>query len=79
VMWRKLDGTEVAPGFAADGNGDGQVDEFDLQDWQANFGATFGGGAGGAENDRAGSVPEPSSALLIVCSAVLSALLRRRA
>jgi hypothetical protein len=38
VVWRKTDGTPVAPGSGADGDGDGMVDQDDYDLWRANFG-----------------------------------------
>jgi hypothetical protein len=65
VVWRAMNGQQVARGFGADGNGDGTVDVSDYDLWRSNFGSIAGSGA---ENALIGSVPEPSTVLLLFAS-----------
>jgi hypothetical protein len=77
-------------GTPGDFNGDGKVDAADYvvwrktggtsqqyQDWRSHFGAGMGAGSGDAGVNNAGSVPEPSSALLVALMAC-SFVSRRR-
>ena len=75
VVWRKMDGQQVTRGVGADGNGDGSVDKYDFAVWQANFGNTLGGGASGTDG---GSVPEPNSILLVICTIASFLVVRNR-
>jgi hypothetical protein len=59
VVWRKMFGREVPRGTRADGDGDGVIDMPDLDVWRSEFGRIAPGGA-------AGTVPEPSVALLLL-------------
>jgi hypothetical protein len=65
AFWSKTAGTSVPAWSGADANGDMMVDIDDLEIWQQNFGKTIpdlGAGSGGDDS----SVPESSSALLLV-------------
>jgi len=64
VIWKKMDGQQVARGIGADGNGDGTVDVTDYGLWRSNFGMTSPSAASGFSDNR-GAVPEPSAALLL--------------
>jgi hypothetical protein len=64
VLWRAMNGQQVARGFGADGNGDGMIDNSDYDLWRSNFDIA-GSGAG---NGLSASVPEPSAALLLIAS-----------
>jgi hypothetical protein len=43
VMWRKTDGQAVMPGFGADANFNGSIDQQDNDIWRQSFGASAGG------------------------------------
>jgi hypothetical protein len=58
-----------------DANGDGNVDQTDYDLWQAAFGSTVPGSGGGALSG--GSVPEPTSILLMLFGASAELLSRR--
>jgi hypothetical protein len=58
VVWRKMLGRNVARGTSADGDGNGVIDEPDLNVWRVEFGESAGGGAA--------TVPEPSAGLLLL-------------
>jgi len=62
AKWRSDFGKFVAPGNGADGNGDGVVDAADYVVWRR----AAAGGGGGSE-----PVPEPASALMVACGAML--------
>jgi len=78
-VWRDSLGL-TGVSLAADGNGDGVVDQFDYAHWKSYFGASAGGGAGGAATMRGVAAPEPASAGLVasVLLAGLPVFLRRR-
>ncbi len=73
-VWRDTLGLAVAHGSGADANGDGIIDDTDYALWKADFGATFGigaGGGGGASATSSGrSVPEPTTSMLAVFSSL---------
>jgi hypothetical protein len=73
AAWRTSFGLTGAD-LAADGNGDESVDAADYVLWRANVGP---GAGGAAEPLIAGTVPEPSSGLLLIV-AVFSGLAVRR-
>jgi GH35 family endo-1,4-beta-xylanase len=74
VVLRKTMGTAVAtPGMGADGNHNGVIDIGDVAMWQAHFGAVMPGSGGSVA-----AVPEPASALLLLCGTALSGFGRRR-
>jgi hypothetical protein len=54
--------------LTADGNGNGMIDAGDYDVWRANFGQTAGSGVAlPSASLRSAGVPEPSSALLLLC------------
>jgi len=63
VVWRKNNGTTSgATAAQGDGDGDGDVDDADRLYWRARFGNTSGSGSGLG----GGSVPEPTSIMLLL-------------
>lgn len=72
-IWRQNLG---GPGPAGDANGDGLVNGLDFYEWQ-RAAAMPGAGSGGLPG-HGGSVPEPASAALVACGAMLALLARRR-
>jgi hypothetical protein len=74
VVWRSSFGLTGAD-LAADGNGDESVDAADYVLWRANSSAAAGGAAGAL---IAGTVPEPSSGLLLTAAAFSGLVLRLR-
>ena len=72
TVWRNSIG-QSGTGLAADGDGNGKIDDGDFVVWRLYFGETIGGsGAGGI-----GSVPEPASFVLLL-NVLAVVLLRRR-
>jgi hypothetical protein len=71
ALWRKTLGSVVEQFEKADGNGSGIVDPNDFAIWRQYFGYGPGSGLGDA-----GSVPEPTTGLLLLC-AVSIRMLRR--
>jgi hypothetical protein len=70
VLWRNWRGRGGA-GLAADGDGNGTVDQADYDLWLANFGRTSVGSSMGASS---ASVPEPSVVVLLavaICLVIL--------
>jgi hypothetical protein len=75
-VWRdSLGMTGVS--LSADGNGDGVVDQKDYSHWKSYFGASAGGGAGGAATTRGVAAPEPGSAGLVAVLIAIVALAAR--
>ncbi|MEX2308152.1 MAG: hypothetical protein WD738_11195 [Pirellulales bacterium] len=65
VDWRKtLNQPAVPAGSGADGDADGTIDPGDYDFWAERFGNVVAGAGRGAVNS---AVPEPSSALLLLC------------
>jgi hypothetical protein len=60
VVWRNTEG-QTGAGLAADGNDNNQIDVGDYELWRGNFGRTAGN-----RSVSGSSVPEPSTALLLV-------------
>jgi autotransporter-associated beta strand protein len=74
VVWRNSQG-QIGGGLAADGNGNGQIDSGDLDVWRAHFGQTAGSGAGASAN---ATVPEPTTAMLMLIMGLLAICSHRR-
>ena len=55
-------GQSIASGTAADGNGNGIVDQADYELWKANFGTTVTSGSLAATSE----VPEPGALVLLL-------------
>ncbi|MGD9633252.1 MAG: spherulation-specific family 4 protein [Pirellulales bacterium] len=72
-VWRDSVGL-TGVSLAADGNGDGVVDDKDYTHWRNYFGASAGGGAGGAATMRGVAAPEPASVGLVVLALTVSSL-----
>jgi Spherulation-specific family 4/Dockerin type I domain len=70
TVWRDSVGL-TGSGLAADGNGDGIVDSKDYAHWKNYFGASAGGGAGGAATVRGVAAPEPASAIYFFALLIL--------
>ena len=66
TIWRDTLGQTVAAGSAADGDSSGTIDEGDYTIWKNRFSLTSGAGA-----ISGGTVPEPSSAVLLAIALVL--------
>ena len=62
LVWRNSVGSTVL--LAADGNNDGVVNASDYTYWRQRYGQSAGSGAGSGELSQ-GTVPEPTSALLM--------------
>jgi T5SS/PEP-CTERM-associated repeat protein len=69
IVWRGALG-DSGTDLAADGNGDGVVDSADYNYWRANFGSVVGG-ASSLPIGVATSVPEPSTAAMLILGAVV--------
>jgi T5SS/PEP-CTERM-associated repeat protein len=69
IVWRSAVG-QSGSGLAADGNGDGVVDSADYNYWRANFGIVVGG-ASSSPIGVATSVPEPSTAVILILGSVV--------
>ena len=65
---------QMGTGLAADGNGNGEIDDGDYGVWRANFGSVA---AGVASSTNLARVPEPGTLFMLLVSSVL--LLKRRA
>ena len=77
AVWRNtLD--QTGWGLAADGNSNGAIDPGDYDAWRAQFGISAGGGTAEMIGSSATSVPEPSSAALLVVGVALVGCNRRR-
>jgi hypothetical protein len=76
IVWRGALG-QSGSGLAADGNGDGVVDSADYNHWRANFGQVVGGAAS-SPIGVATSVPEPSTAAMLILGAVVVVQRMRR-
>jgi hypothetical protein len=63
-----LDGMVDGNDYALWRKNDGTQSDFDL--WRANYGRSAGSGSSSGSNLGAAGVPEPTTALLIVCSLV---------
>ena len=70
--WGDHLGATGLPGIAADGDNNGTVEQADWSYWNARFGNIVVAQSG------AGTVPEPSSLLLLVISSIALASLHRR-
>jgi hypothetical protein len=79
TIWRDTLGSHVDLRANGDNSGAsiGVVDEADFLYWRARFGDTFGSGAEAGEAASA-AVPEPTSAFLALCSALVAFASRRR-
>jgi serralysin len=75
TVWRDELG-DTGGGMAADANGDNIVNASDYAVWVSNFGHTAGGGGSGSLGTK--SVPEPSTAALMLLPCVLFAMRCRR-
>jgi hypothetical protein len=76
VLWRKtLNGTATPAGSGADGNHDGTVNPADYTLWQSHFGNPMGAGSGGGLST--GSIPEPTSCILLTIGLLLISASRR--
>jgi hypothetical protein len=73
VVWRKMLGRNVSRGTSADGDGNGVIQQADLDVWKAEFGTTAGGG-GSFE----AAIPEPSTASMLLILGASGHLRRRR-
>jgi hypothetical protein len=69
AIWRDTLGSTT--NLAADGNGNTAIDAGDYNVWRQNFGDTGGSGASTA-------VPEPSCLMLVLASAIIGAVAKRR-
>ena len=75
TVWRNSYGSTT--NAAADGNGDGKVDDADYVIWRKTLGQSGGPGAG-VGSLWEGSVPEPTSAVLVLVGSLILAARRRR-
>jgi hypothetical protein len=76
TLWRDTLGQSVAtPGTLADGDKSGTIDNGDYTFWVSKFGNAVPGAGAGAS--AAGSVPEPSSLLLLLGSFLMLCYRRR--
>ena len=71
IVWRKTFGQAVTPFDGADGDGDGDVDNGDYAVWTAHFDQTAGSGSLLNASDQSSTIPEPTSIVLLILSAVL--------
>ena len=80
TVWRNAKSQIVSAFSGADGNGDTLVDDADFNLWKANYGVAAPGaltpGSGGIAG-RAGSVPEPANATLLLVALITLSLGRR--
>jgi T5SS/PEP-CTERM-associated repeat protein len=76
IVWRKAVG-QSGSGLAADGNGDGVVDSADYNYWRANFGSVVGSSSS-SPIGVATSIPEPSTAAMLIFGAVVAMPRMRR-
>jgi hypothetical protein len=72
VAWRDTLGQFVTNFGAADGSGNGRIDQADYDVWMANFGATDESGASLA----AAAAPEPALSLCVIAAAAVVAVRR---
>lgn len=78
ILWRKslsLTGSALA----ADGNNNGVIDPADFTIWRNNYGAHASAGSGSGANLSGGSVPEPTSLIMLLIATMSVTLHRRRA
>jgi hypothetical protein len=75
-LWRDSLG-QFGGGLAADGNGNGQIDEADYGVWKSNYGTSLGG-SGGIAAPAVTGVPEPSGGALLLMAIGGCHLLPRR-
>jgi autotransporter-associated beta strand protein len=75
IIWRKSAGA-IGVGLVADGNRDLHVNQVDYDVWRAHFGQTASSGSGDTANS---AVPEPATLVLLLVSATVWCLRRRRA
>ena len=73
IMWRRTLG-QTGAGLVADGNGNGSIDPVDYDVWRTHFGQTTGGSA-----FTSGTVPEPSTLVMLILAAAGWRIQRRRA
>jgi hypothetical protein len=71
VLWRKTV-TQSGPALAADGNNNGHIDSADFDIWRTNYGAQAA--ASGTTLPGPGTIPEPTSLLLILIASASFAL-----
>jgi hypothetical protein len=75
VLWRNTSGQSgISPGTGADGNSSGAIDSGDYDYWRARFGNPAGSGSLAATGS---SIPEPTSALLLIAGTIAHCLRRR--
>jgi hypothetical protein len=74
TVWRDTLGHSVTPGTGADGDNDGVIGPGDYTVWKNNFGQAVGSGSG----SRSGTVPEPSSLVLLIMASIGVAMARGR-
>lgn len=79
VLWRKtLDSSVATVGSGADGDGDGVIGADDYTFWRQRFGnasqliVNTGAGTGSAQGPVFGSVPEPTSAWLLLLGGIIA-------
>ena len=65
VLWRKTI-SQSGPALAADGNNNGTIDPVDFTIWRTNFGTPAAPGSGAS---LAGTIPEPTTSLLLIFAA----------
>lgn len=75
VVWRDTKGSIV--NLAADGSGNGVVDDADYTFWRTHFGQTAGSGSG-AGDLSSGGVPEPATAVGAFVAITIGLLRRQR-
>jgi hypothetical protein len=73
TVWRNTSG-QTGNGLAADGNGDGVVNRADYNLWKRNYHQSPATGSLGPT----GTVPEPGTALLLICAGLARLALPRR-
>jgi hypothetical protein len=64
---------QTGAGLAADGDGNGVIEQADYNIWKTNFGMSLVGASGDA------AVPEPATSVLLLGMVVVGTLVRKKA
>jgi hypothetical protein len=79
ILWRKTRNALVTAYSGADGNGNGLIDAGDYTVWRTNLGNVRGTASGsGSGSLSTSTVPEPTSAFLVLCAGLLFGIFPRR-